>query len=141
MDNNKLSSEPLRRWREESEAFEAAQRAARAELKAEEKQRTGELQASSPEAWDAWLGAALSRHLAGHPTLDARFEGVGQAIGELISELRGRVDANDVIIDKQRDEIRALQLECAQLRVKVAELKTDAVLASMPGSSALRAVN
>jgi hypothetical protein len=69
---------------------------------------------------------ALSRHLAKHPALDARFEGVGQAIGELISELRGQ-------IDKQRDEIAELKLECARLAIKICEVQTDRVLNAMPG--------
>jgi hypothetical protein len=144
MDNTKYvpSSEPLRKWREQAEKFEDEKRAALAELKAEEERRTGEAQSRSPEAWNVWLFAALSQHLANHPVLDARFEGAGQAIGELVAELRGRLDANDVIQNRQREEIRNLQIECAELRVKVAELRTDQVLASMPGLNTSRsAVN
>jgi hypothetical protein len=136
------SSDPLTRWRQQAEKFEAEKRQAQVDLKAEEARRTAELQAATPEAWDAWLYAALSRHLASHPALDARFEGVGQAIGELVAELRKRLDANDVIINQQREEIRNLQIECAELRVKCAELRTDQVLASMPGLNPQRgAVN
>jgi hypothetical protein len=135
------SSDPLTRWREQSDAFEAEKREAQRELKAEEERRTRAAQASTPEAWDAWLHAQLSRHLARHPTLDARFEGVGQAVGELIAELRGRLDARDIIQDRQREEIRNLQIELAELRIKVAELRTDQVLASMPLSTSRSSVN
>jgi hypothetical protein len=132
------SSDPLRRWRGEAEQFEEEKRQAQIELKAEEARRTAELQAASPEAWDAWLGAALNRHLASHPVLGARFEGVGEAVGEMVGELRRRLDANDKQIGEQREEIRNLQIECAELRVKCAELRTDQVLASMPGLNTQR---
>jgi hypothetical protein len=123
----------LRKWRLEAEKFEEEQRVAQAELRAEEARRNGDAQSRSPEAWDAWLSAALSRHLANNPVLDARFEGVGQAVGELIAELRRRLDANDVIINQQRDEIRELKIECARLAVKICEVQTDRVLNAMPG--------
>jgi hypothetical protein len=130
-----LSSAPLRRWRADAEKFAEEQREAQCELKAEEARRTGELQASTPEAWDQWLGAALSRHFLDHPAINARFQGVAEGVAELIAELRGRLDANN-------NEIRKLQLECMELRIKVAELRTDAVLNAMPTASALRgAVN
>jgi hypothetical protein len=135
------SSAPLRKWREEAEKFEEEKRQAQRELRAEEERRTGEAQSCSPEAWDQWLYTALYRHLADHPTLDARFEGVGQAVGEMIAELRARADARDIIQDRQRDEIRKLQIECAELRIKVAELRTDQVLASMPLSTSRSSVN
>jgi hypothetical protein len=120
------SSDPLTRWRQQSEQFEAEKREAQTELKAEEARRTAELQAATPEAWDAWLYAALSRHLLDHPTLSARFQGVGEAIGELVAELRGQ-------IDKQRSEITELKLECARLAIKISEVQTDRVLAALPG--------
>jgi hypothetical protein len=129
----KLSSAPLRKWRVDAEKFEDEKREAQAELKAEEQRRSGELQAGTPEAWDQWLHAALSRHLASHPALDARFEGVGQAVGELVAELRRRLDANEAVINKQRDEIVELKLECARLAIKICEVQTDKVLAAMPG--------
>jgi hypothetical protein len=135
------SSDPLTRWREQAEQFDAEKRAAQCELKAEEARRTAELQAGTPEAWDQWLHAALSRHLASHPVLGARFEGVGQAVGEMVAELRRRLDANDVIINQQRDEIRELKIECARLAVKICEVQTDKVLNAMPGLGTQRAVN
>jgi hypothetical protein len=134
----KLSSDPLRKWRLEAEKFEVDKRQAQVELKAEEARRTAELQAATPEAWDAWLYAALSRHLANHPMLGARFEGVGQAVGEMVDELRRRLDANETIINTQRDEIRELKVECARLAVKICEVQTDRVLNAMPGLNSQR---
>jgi hypothetical protein len=130
------SSDPLTRWREQAAQFEAEVRQGQQELRDEERRR-----AETPEAWDRWLYAQLSRHLANHPVLGARFEGVGQAIGEMIAELRGRIDANNIIQNQQRDEIRKLQIELAELRIKVAELRTDQVLASMPLSTSRSSVN
>jgi hypothetical protein len=133
-----LASDPLERWRQEADAIKAREEEAKAELRDEEERRTREAQQCSPAAWNQWFISQLHRHLADHPVLEGRFEGVAEAVGELISELRARADARDIIQDRQRDEIRALQLECAQLRTRVAELRTDQVLNAMPGSSALR---
>lgn len=98
-----------------------------------------EAQSCSSEAWSHWFISELRRHLPAH--LEPSFEGIAEGIGGLYAELRRRIDAQDKLLDQQRDDIRALKIENARLAIKLAELQTDKVLNAMPTASTMRAVN
>ena len=125
------STDPLTRWREKAAQFEAEAKQGQQELREEERRR-----AETPAAWDTWFVAQLRRHLQSH--LDPSFEGIAQGVGELVAELRHRAHAQDKTIAEQNKTIQALQLECARLAIKIAELRTDQVLNAMPTSSTMR---
>jgi hypothetical protein len=133
LDYTPSSGDPLTRWRQEAAQAEAKAAADEQALRETERQMR-----ETPAAWDAWFVAQLRRHLGDH--MQPSFDGVAEGVGTLIAELRHRLDANDKLIGEQRELIHSLQLECARLAIKVAELKTDQVLAAMPGVTPQRGV-
>jgi hypothetical protein len=131
------SSDPLTRWREEAAKLEAKYAEGRREVREEEAERRRAAEAN-PVLWDQWFMQALRRHLPS--CLDPSLEGIAQGVGGLYAELRHRADAQDKIISEQRKEIDALRLEVAGLAIKLAELRTDRVLAAMPLSGDQRSI-
>jgi hypothetical protein len=128
--------DPLTRWRDEAAKLEEKYKQGALELREEEARRLRETQQCSPEAWSAWFISELRQHLHAH--LKPSFEGIAQGVGELYSELRHRADAQAETIKEQGKTIQGLQLELAQLAIKLAELKTDQVMSQMPTSGTLR---
>jgi hypothetical protein len=127
--------DPLTKWRDEAAALEAKYEQGARDVREEEAQQRHAAEAN-PTLWDQWFAEQLKRHLP--RLLDPSLKGIAEGIGELYSELRRRADAQEKTISEQRKTINGLQLECAQLATKLAELKTDAVLAAMPIASTLR---
>jgi hypothetical protein len=129
--------DPLACWRTESAKLEAKYE--QSALDEEEARRLREAQQCSPQAWSAWFVSELRKHLYAH--LAPSFEGIARGVGHLYSELRHRADAQAETIKEQGKTIQALQLEVAQLAIRLAEMRTDQVLNAMPTSGTMRAVN
>ena len=127
--------DPIAKWRAEGDALEEKYKQGALEVREEEAQRRRATEAN-PILWDDWFVAQLRRHL--RPFLDPSFEGVARGVGELYSELRHRADAQAETIKEQGKTIQGLQLELAQLAIRLAELKTDQVISQMPTAGTVR---
>jgi hypothetical protein len=130
------SFDPLAKWRREAEQFAAEAEQGREEVRAEEVHMR-----ETPENWENWYLAMLQRHLADH--MAPSLEGIAEGVGALYSELRHRADKQAETIKEQGKTINTLQLELAQLAIKLSELRTDLVLHQMPisGGTSRGAVN
>jgi hypothetical protein len=135
LDYQPSSFDPLSRWRQEAEQFAEEARQGYEAVHAAERQMR-----ETPAAWTAWFCEMLQRHLMEH--VQPHLDGLAQGACELIGEQAAKIKTCEQKLEQQRDEITELKLECARLAIKLSELRTDAVLAAMPGSSTLRsAVN
>jgi hypothetical protein len=129
------SFDPIAKWRREAEQFAEEARQGREAVREEERQMR-----DTPQAWSDWFVAQLREHLRDH--LQPHLDGLGQGVCELLGELNARIKTLEQKSQQQRDEITELRLENAKLAIRVSELRTDAVLASLPQVAGLRgAVN
>jgi hypothetical protein len=135
LDEARANVDVLAKWRQQAEQFAAEAEQGREEIREEERRMR-----ETPQAWENWYLAMLQRHLMDH--VQPHLDGLVQGACELIGEQARKITACEQRLEQQRNEIQALQLECARLAIKIAEVQTDKVLAAMPGSSTLRsAVN
>jgi len=132
--------DPLTVWRQDAEAREAEVREAKRELKAEERRRLREHREAAPDgaAWDEWFRHRLHDHLpkAMDESINMMLRIVGEGIRDLLAENERQHQSE---LNKLRLELLG---EITRLATTVSQLKTDGVLASLPGaSSTLRSVN